>query len=74
MAVRGIKHVSLSSPPLLTKGRLTVFQGLAALHGSVWAERCFTGVVSMFVAVGKKNRGVLGITELTEAEESLNGV
>lgn len=75
MVVRGIKHVSLSSPPLLTRGRLTVFQGFSCSAwqclGCMLFHRCGEYVCC---CRKKKSRGVLGITELTEAEESLNGV
>jgi len=51
--------VSLSpSSSSLQKANWVFFRDSAALQSSVWAECCFRGVVSMFVAVGeiKKQR------------------
>lgn len=50
--------MSWSAPPALTKGRQGVFQASAALHRSAWAESCYRGAVSLFVAVGKKKAEV----------------
>lgn len=68
-----MSHLPLSSS--LQKAAWVFFRDLAARHSSASAECCFRGVVNMLVAVGeKKAKGVEGITELTEVEESLNRV
>lgn len=38
------------------KADCVFFRDSAALHRNAWAECCFRGVVSMFVAVGEKKK------------------